>query len=98
MDESKSVAREQDCGQGGAHAFEFGALVNRYGTQRLIALGTVALVASRSVPAASAFDKARGFISEHVIALGAAACVILIALIFLGWCVSRVSKRKGVSQ
>jgi serine-type D-Ala-D-Ala carboxypeptidase (penicillin-binding protein 5/6) len=60
--------------------------------------GTVALVASRAVPAASDFDRARGFVSEHALSLGIAAGVILIALMFIGWMLSRLVKRKRVSQ
>jgi serine-type D-Ala-D-Ala carboxypeptidase (penicillin-binding protein 5/6) len=56
--------------------------------------GTVGLVASRDVPAASSFDKARGFISEHAISLGIAAGVILIGAIFLGWSIRRVIKKR----
>jgi D-alanyl-D-alanine carboxypeptidase (penicillin-binding protein 5/6) len=46
--------------------------------------GSVALVASRSVPAASGFDKARGFIGENPVTLGLAACAILIAAMLSG--------------
>ncbi|OJU80287.1 MAG: hypothetical protein BGO11_06850 [Solirubrobacterales bacterium 70-9] len=60
--------------------------------------GTVPLVASRSIPAASSFDKARGWIGEHLVLLEVAACAILIAGMLLGWSIRRVRKRKGVSQ
>jgi serine-type D-Ala-D-Ala carboxypeptidase (penicillin-binding protein 5/6) len=60
--------------------------------------GTVPLVASRSIPAASTFDKARGWIGEHLVPLVVAACAILIAGMLLGWSIRRVRKRKGVSQ
>jgi serine-type D-Ala-D-Ala carboxypeptidase (penicillin-binding protein 5/6) len=60
--------------------------------------GTVALVASRPVPAANAFDKARGFISEHLTPLAIAAGVILILGMLFGWSIRRFRKRKGVTQ
>ena len=60
--------------------------------------GTVPLLAARRVPAAGFFDKARGYISENPIPLAVAACVILIALMFLGWSIRRVRRRKEVSQ
>jgi D-alanyl-D-alanine carboxypeptidase (penicillin-binding protein 5/6) len=60
--------------------------------------GTVPLLASRSIPAAGAFDKARGWIGEHLLLLGVAGCAILIAGMLLGWSIRRVRKRKGVSQ
>jgi D-alanyl-D-alanine carboxypeptidase (penicillin-binding protein 5/6) len=59
--------------------------------------GTVPLLASRHVPAAGFFDKARGYVSEHPIPLAVAAGVILIALLLLGWLIHRVRKRKEVS-
>jgi serine-type D-Ala-D-Ala carboxypeptidase (penicillin-binding protein 5/6) len=59
--------------------------------------GTVPLLASRRVPAAGFFDKARGYVSEHPIPLAGAAGVILIALLLLGWLIHRVRKRKEVS-
>jgi serine-type D-Ala-D-Ala carboxypeptidase (penicillin-binding protein 5/6) len=60
--------------------------------------GSVPLLASRSIPAASSFDKARGWIGEHLLPLAIAACAILIAGMLLGWSIRRVRKRKGVSQ
>jgi D-alanyl-D-alanine carboxypeptidase (penicillin-binding protein 5/6) len=60
--------------------------------------GTVPLVASRSIPAASSFDKARGWVGEHLLPLAIAACAILIVGMLLGWSIRRVRKRKGVSQ
>jgi serine-type D-Ala-D-Ala carboxypeptidase (penicillin-binding protein 5/6) len=60
--------------------------------------GTVALVASRAIPAASGFDKARGFIDEHPVTLGLVACAILIAAMLLGRWVRRIRRRKRVKQ
>jgi D-alanyl-D-alanine carboxypeptidase (penicillin-binding protein 5/6) len=60
--------------------------------------GTVPLLASRHVPAASGFDKARGFISEHPIPLAVAACVILIAAMLLGWSIRRIRRGKRVKK
>ena len=60
--------------------------------------GTVPLLASRSIPAASAFDKARGFIGENPVTLALAACAILVAAILLGWSVRRVRRGKRVKQ
>jgi D-alanyl-D-alanine carboxypeptidase (penicillin-binding protein 5/6) len=58
--------------------------------------GTVPLVAGRSVPAASSFDKARGFVGEHPVTLVVIACAILIAAILLGRFVRRVRRGKRV--
>jgi len=58
--------------------------------------GTVALVASRSIPAASAFDKVRGFVGEHLLDLAIAACAILLAAILFGRTVRRIRNRKRV--
>ena len=44
---------------------------------------TVPLLASRSIPEASAFDKARSFVEDHLFALAFALCVILVAVILL---------------
>jgi serine-type D-Ala-D-Ala carboxypeptidase (penicillin-binding protein 5/6) len=60
--------------------------------------GTVPLLASRAVPAASGFDKARGFVSEHPIPLAVAACVILIAAMLLGWSIRRIRRGKRVKK
>jgi D-alanyl-D-alanine carboxypeptidase (penicillin-binding protein 5/6) len=63
--------------------------------------GTVPLLASRSIPAASSFDKARGFIGENPVTFGlavGAACAILIAAILLGRSVRRIRRGKRVEQ
>jgi serine-type D-Ala-D-Ala carboxypeptidase (penicillin-binding protein 5/6) len=60
--------------------------------------GSVALVASRAVPAASGFDKARGFLGEHLVALAIAACAILIAAVLLGRQIRRIRRGKRVKQ
>jgi serine-type D-Ala-D-Ala carboxypeptidase (penicillin-binding protein 5/6) len=60
--------------------------------------GSVPLVASRRVPAANAFDKARGFVEEHRVPLAIAACAILLMAILL-WAVFRQIRRgKRVKQ
>ncbi|MBS1885042.1 MAG: D-alanyl-D-alanine carboxypeptidase [Actinobacteria bacterium] len=58
--------------------------------------GSVPLVASRPVPAAGAFDKARGWIGEHLVALAIAACAILIAAMLLGRSLRRIRLGKRV--
>lgn len=58
--------------------------------------GSVALVASRSIPAASAFDKARGWTGEHLALLALAGCAILIAAILLGRSLRRIRRGKRV--
>jgi serine-type D-Ala-D-Ala carboxypeptidase (penicillin-binding protein 5/6) len=60
--------------------------------------GTVGLVASRAVPAASAFDKFRGFVDENTVTLVLVACAILIAAILLGRFLRRVRRGKRVEQ
>jgi D-alanyl-D-alanine carboxypeptidase (penicillin-binding protein 5/6) len=60
--------------------------------------GTVPLLASRSIPAAGAFDKARGFVGENPVTLALAACAILVAAILLGWSIRRVRRGKRVKQ
>jgi D-alanyl-D-alanine carboxypeptidase (penicillin-binding protein 5/6) len=60
--------------------------------------GTVPLVASRSIPAASSFDKARGWIGEHLVLLAVAGCAILIGAILLGRSVRRIRQGKRVEQ
>jgi D-alanyl-D-alanine carboxypeptidase (penicillin-binding protein 5/6) len=60
--------------------------------------GSVPLVASRSIPAASAFDKARGFVGEHPIPLAIAVCAILGIAILLGRSVRRIRRGKRVEQ
>lgn len=60
--------------------------------------GTVPLVASRHVPAASGFDKARGFVSEHTVTLAIAACAILIAAMLLGAVIRRIRRGKRVQS
>jgi serine-type D-Ala-D-Ala carboxypeptidase (penicillin-binding protein 5/6) len=60
--------------------------------------GAVPLLASRSVPAASSFDKARGFADEHPVTLVVIACAILIAAILLGRFFRRVRRGKRVHR
>jgi serine-type D-Ala-D-Ala carboxypeptidase (penicillin-binding protein 5/6) len=60
--------------------------------------GSVPLVASRRIPAASAFDKARGFVGEHPVPLAIAACAILGIAILLGRFVRRIRRGKRVEQ
>jgi D-alanyl-D-alanine carboxypeptidase len=60
--------------------------------------GSVALVASRSVPAASSFDKIRGFAGEHTVTLALVACAILTAATFLGRFLRRVRRGKRVHR
>jgi D-alanyl-D-alanine carboxypeptidase (penicillin-binding protein 5/6) len=60
--------------------------------------GSVALVASRAIPAASSFDKVRGFIGEHPVTLALVACAILIAAMLLGRYVRRIRRGKRVKQ
>jgi serine-type D-Ala-D-Ala carboxypeptidase (penicillin-binding protein 5/6) len=52
-------------------------------------VGGVALLASRSVPQASAFDRARAFLADNWIPIALAAFVILIISAMLLWWVSR---------
>ncbi len=58
--------------------------------------GSVPLVASRSIPAASGFDKARGFVDEHPVTLALMACAILIAAMLLGRQIRRIRRGKRV--
>ncbi|HEX4730537.1 MAG TPA: D-alanyl-D-alanine carboxypeptidase family protein [Solirubrobacterales bacterium] len=60
--------------------------------------GTVKLVASRRIPAAGSFDRARGFVSEHLVTLVLAACAILIAAMLLGRFFRRIRRGKRVQQ
>jgi D-alanyl-D-alanine carboxypeptidase (penicillin-binding protein 5/6) len=60
--------------------------------------GTVPLVAGRRIPAASAFDKARGFAGEHTVTLAIAACAILIAAMLLGAVLRRIRRGKRVQS
>jgi D-alanyl-D-alanine carboxypeptidase (penicillin-binding protein 5/6) len=60
--------------------------------------GTVKLVASRHIPAASGFDRARGFVSENLVTLVIAACAILIAAMLLGRFLRRIRRGKRVQQ
>jgi serine-type D-Ala-D-Ala carboxypeptidase (penicillin-binding protein 5/6) len=60
--------------------------------------GSVPLVASRSIPAASGFDKARGFIDEHSVPLAVAACAILLMAILLWRGLRRIRRGKRVEQ
>jgi hypothetical protein len=60
--------------------------------------GTVPLLASRSIPAPSAFDKARGWIGEHLLLLAIAACAILVIAILLGRSIRRIRRGKRVEQ
>jgi serine-type D-Ala-D-Ala carboxypeptidase (penicillin-binding protein 5/6) len=61
-------------------------------------VGSVPLVASRRVPAASGFDKARGFIEEHRVPLAVAACAILLLAILLWAGIRRIRRGKRVEQ
>jgi serine-type D-Ala-D-Ala carboxypeptidase (penicillin-binding protein 5/6) len=60
--------------------------------------GTVPLVAGRHIPAASGFDKARGFVGEHTVTLAVAACAILIAAMLLGAVLRRIRRGKRVQS
>ncbi len=60
--------------------------------------GRVPLVASRRVPAASAFDQARGFVDEHSILLAIAVCAILALAILLWRGIRRIRRGKRVEQ
>jgi serine-type D-Ala-D-Ala carboxypeptidase (penicillin-binding protein 5/6) len=60
--------------------------------------GSVPLVASRHIPAASSFDKARGFIGEHWIPLAVVACAILGTAILLWRTVRRIRRGKRVQK
>ena len=60
--------------------------------------GSVPLVASRRVPAASSFDKARGFVGEHPVTLALMACAILIAVLLLGRQIRRIRTGKRVQK
>ena len=60
--------------------------------------GSVPLVAARSIPAAGAFDKARGLVGEHPVPLAVAACVILLIAILLGRSIRRIRRGKRVEQ
>jgi serine-type D-Ala-D-Ala carboxypeptidase (penicillin-binding protein 5/6) len=60
--------------------------------------GTVPLVASRPIPAASSFDKARGWIGEHLVLLAIAGCAILGIAILLGRSIRRIRRGKRVEQ
>ena len=60
--------------------------------------GSVPLVASRSVPAARAFDKVRGFIGEYPIPLAIAVCAIMALAILLWAGLRRIRRGKRVEQ
>ncbi len=60
--------------------------------------GSVPLVASRHIPAANAFDKARGFVREHWFLLSIAACAILGTAILLWRAVRRIRRGKRVQK
>jgi serine-type D-Ala-D-Ala carboxypeptidase (penicillin-binding protein 5/6) len=60
--------------------------------------GSVPLVASRRVPVASSFDKARGFVDEHRIPLAVAACAIILLAILLWAVFRRIRRGKRVEQ
>jgi D-alanyl-D-alanine carboxypeptidase len=60
--------------------------------------GSVPLLASRSIPAAGAFDRARGFVGEHSVPLAIAVCAILGIAILLGRSVRRIRRGKRVGQ
>ncbi|HVW45638.1 MAG TPA: D-alanyl-D-alanine carboxypeptidase family protein [Solirubrobacterales bacterium] len=58
--------------------------------------GSVPLLASRHIPAAGGFDRARGFAGEHTVTLAIAACAILIAAMLLGAVLRRIRRGKRV--
>ncbi|MBS1889342.1 MAG: D-alanyl-D-alanine carboxypeptidase [Actinobacteria bacterium] len=60
--------------------------------------GSVPLLAGRAVPEASAFDRIRGFLGEHLVPLAITACAILIAAILLGRSIRRIRRGKRVSK
>lgn len=60
--------------------------------------GSVPLAASRRVPVASDFDKARGWIGEHLVLLAVAGCAILIAVLLLGRQIRRIRRGKRVQK
>jgi serine-type D-Ala-D-Ala carboxypeptidase (penicillin-binding protein 5/6) len=60
--------------------------------------GSVPLVASRAIPAAGSFDKARGFVDEHRIPLAVAACAIILLAILLWAVFRRIRRGKRVEQ
>ncbi len=60
--------------------------------------GSVPLVASRHIPQASAFDKARSFAGEHTVTLAIAACAILVAAMLLGAVIRRIRRGKRVQH
>jgi D-alanyl-D-alanine carboxypeptidase len=60
--------------------------------------GSVPLLAGRRIPAAGAFDRARGFVGEHPIPLAVAACAILLVAILLGRVVRRIRRGKRVQK
>jgi serine-type D-Ala-D-Ala carboxypeptidase (penicillin-binding protein 5/6) len=60
--------------------------------------GTVRLVAGRSIPAASSFDKVRGFVGENPVTLAVVACGILIAAMLFGRFLRRIRRGKRVKQ
>jgi D-alanyl-D-alanine carboxypeptidase (penicillin-binding protein 5/6) len=60
--------------------------------------GSVALVASRAIPAASSFDEARGLIGENPVTIGLAACAIVIAAMLSGRYLRRIRRGKRGQQ
>jgi D-alanyl-D-alanine carboxypeptidase (penicillin-binding protein 5/6) len=60
--------------------------------------GTVGLLAGRAIPAASSFDKVRGFVDEHPVTLALVACAILVAAMLLGRFIRRVRRGKRVQK
>lgn len=59
--------------------------------------GSVSLLAARSVPKASAFDRARAFVADNLIPIAVAAFVILmVAAILLRWAARRNQSRSGI--
>jgi D-alanyl-D-alanine carboxypeptidase len=57
--------------------------------------GAVALVASRAVPAASRFDRLRGFLAEHWVPIAVAVFVILIVAVLLYRRLFSANRRRG---
>lgn len=57
--------------------------------------GTVALRAGRAIPKASAFDRVRGFVEDHLVPIAVAVFVILMAAVLLLRLLSRRRRRRN---